>query len=210
MKKSKNSSSIDIAKKMFKLKPVLLISFLLGISVFFLLGYYIGRTPVMSEELSEKTIQKEFLDDLRLAGLFRPLPLEVNDIVATIVKIEKNSILIQPKENETINPLGTTFPDGLSITIDSNTKLLLAQEKDQKLFTEEYNAFVEERRKLIQKGESSRDIKMPEPYIYKEIAQKDFNLQDTIRVITKKNFLNNDKYFTAERFILMNDVPNFY
>jgi ABC-type antimicrobial peptide transport system permease subunit len=194
---------------MKKGKIIALVGFLLGIFISFFLGYYIGKTPILSDEVSREQIQREFLNDLRQAGILKPLPSELKNIAGNLIKVEKNFVVINPKEDRNINPLGATFPKEMKFLIDSDTKFSLAHEKNQEEFIKEYEEYQKELEKRDKEGESTENLIMPQPFSYEIIGVGALKIGDSVNIVCDVNVLKDESDFYAKEISVMNEIEKF-
>jgi len=182
------------------------ISIVLGILVFFFLGYAIGKTPVLSDKISSEQIQREFAMSLRQAGILKPLPQELKSVTGNVLKIDKNLVVIQPKEDQTLNPLGSTFPKEMKFVITGETVFSLAHEKNQEEFIKEYEAYRQELERKDKNGESTENMIVPEPFVYENIKLDNLKIGDQVRIISDQNLLNSQGSYVAKSVSIINEV----
>ena len=194
---------------MKKNRIVVLVSFLMGIFVFFFLGYYIGQTPVLSDRISKEQIRREFLNDLRQAGILMPLPYELKNMVGDIVKIEKGFVIIKPKEDQRINPLGAQFPKEMKFLINADTKFSLAHERNQKEFVKEYKEYQKELEERDKTGQSTKNLIMPQPFSHEAISFGNLKIGDSVNITCNVNLLKSAGNFYAKEISVMNEVKKF-
>jgi hypothetical protein len=194
---------------MKKGKIAILFSFLLGIIIFFFLGYYIGKTPVLSDKVSREQIQREFLDDLRQAGILMPLPSELESIAGNLLKIEKGFVVIKPKQDKRINPLGAQFAKEMKFLINSDTKFSLAHERNQEEFIKEYGEYQKELEKRDKAGENTGDLIMPQLFSYEVVDIGILKIGDSVNVVCGVNVFESEDDFYAKEVNVMNEVEKF-
>jgi hypothetical protein len=189
-----------------KNKIVVVITIFLGFFVIFLLGYYIGKTPVLVDTLTKEQIQKNFLKDLRQVGILAPLPLELKNIAGNLIKIENDFILIKPKEDKSINPLGAFFPKEIKFLINSDTKFFLAHKKDEDEFMREYDEY----RDKIEAQDNSKEnidiLPIPQRFSYESIDFRELKVGDSVNIICNRSLLNNQDNLYAEKIDIMNEI----
>ena len=181
-------------------------SFFFGILVFFFLGYAIGKTPVLSDKISREQIQREFVTSLRQARILMPLPQELKSITGNVLKIDKNFIVIQPKEDKTLNPLGATFPKEMKFVINEKTIFSLAHEKNQEEFAKEYEVYRQEIEKKDKAGESTEGMIAPEPFTYENIKLENLKMTDQVKVTSDQNLLTSQDLYIAKSVSVMNEI----
>ncbi|MFA6437649.1 MAG: hypothetical protein WC242_04890 [Candidatus Paceibacterota bacterium] len=192
--------------KIGNFKIGIFISIIFGVLVFFFLGYAIGKTPVLSDKISSEQIQKEFATSLRQVGILRSLPQELKSVTGNVSKIDKNLIVIQPKEDQILNPLGSTFPKEMKFNITRETVFSLAHEKNQEEFIKEYEAYQQELEEKDKAGEPIEGMIAPEPFTYEDIKLENLKISDQVRVVSDQNLLVTQGSYVAKSVSIMNEV----
>ncbi|MBU1045968.1 hypothetical protein KJ616_02500 [Patescibacteria group bacterium] len=181
---------------------------LLGIFIFFFLGYFVGKTPVLSDKVSKEQIQREFLNELRGAGIILPLPSEIKTIAGDLADIGQDFIIIRPKEDNHINILGVVFPEKMKFLIDQATVFRVAHEKSEEEFIKEYEFYISEKEKRVAGGESAEGLVSPLPYSYENIDFGDLKIGDSINITCNVDVLSSTGDIYAKEIDLMNEIEN--
>lgn len=181
--------------------PIIIICFFL-IIVFFLFGYFVGRTPVMSENVSKEQIQREFIDELRDVGILQQLPEELNYVDGRVFSIEEGFLTITPEKDRLFNPAGAYFPEKMGFVLTPETIYKVATAKT----AEEYDKEVEEYNQKKEAGEEG--LTYPDILNYELVPSTSLHIGDIVKVTVDGNIIQEEGPFVVKEVLVANETSS--
>lgn len=197
------------------MKKTIIISLVVAL-VFFVFGYFVGGTR-LSPVGQSASVQLAQGDNTYQAGYdaakkrlaesgFAPMSnLEVKNISGEVTAVKNKAITLKIRPLE---PLADPSLDVRIVTVDSNTKVYISEQKDRVLYQKEmadFNKKMQEQIKnLPQPGETptaprtpTAPIMPPEPMVKKEASLADIKVGAMINVVAVDKDIKNAKTFVA-------------
>jgi len=180
----------------------------------FALGFVVGikifqnQNSSITRGLSENNvleIKRQVLNDLRTEQLLFPLPKELYELDGRIVSLSKDSLLLKPKKDKAINPLGLTFSDTLKIQFSENTMFYNADWKSKEKYDKEREEYLAEIKRREETGESFEGLVSPDMLSYRSIQNTDLKADDYVRIVSEDNILDKEE-IEAEEVQILNKI----
>jgi hypothetical protein len=172
---------------------VILFSFAFG----FIIGVKIFKNqnaPAITELSKDKIleIKRQTLDDLRAEQLLPSLPNELYRLDGRIASIGQDFLILEPRKDKGLNPLGLTFPNTLKIQFSENTIFYNADWKSKEQYDEEQKIYLTEIERREQAGESLDGLIQPDMLSYSNIPDTALKAGDYVRVVSESNILGKE------------------
>jgi len=160
--------------------------------------------PTTAGLLEDKVleIKRQLLDDLRTEQLLPPLPKEFYELDGKVVSVSKDSLVLEPKKDKGLNPLGLTFPNTLKILFSENTAFYNADWKPKEQYDRERQEYSVEIEKREQAEESLDGLIPPDIMSYVNIQDTDLNVGDYVHIVSEDNILDKEKIEAKEVQVL--------
>jgi len=180
---------------------------ILVIIILFILGYFIGRTPVLNTEVSEFMIRKEFLQELRDDGHLVPLPDESETIAGEVLEFSQSNLKLSTVADSTINISGAFYPEILDIIVNQETLISFAREKDAEIYSQENEEFQELSAQYWEEGKDLSELERPEPFIYEPVDN--IEVGNMVNVVVDQNLIETHDNLVAKEVRIMDEVAQY-